>query len=119
MASTPDARPASSGPDGIVPFSLEGKETNADEQMLTSLRTRLRDLSAEFKSRLTGLLGDLAYQPDVDMRFLGVVMNFNEVYKPHRRKPTTGVTSREKEKVKRRPQEGMPVTSGREQGVPK
>lgn len=119
MASTPDVRPDSSGPDGIVPFSLEGKDANADEQMLTSLRTRLRDLSADFKSRLTGLLGDLAYQPDVDMRFLGVVMNFNEVYKPHRRKPTTAASSREKEKAKRRPQEGPPVTSGREQGVPK
>ena len=28
------------------------------------------------------LLYDLAHQPDVDMRFLGVVMNFNEVYRP-------------------------------------
>jgi len=32
------------------------------------------------------LLGDLAYQPDVDMRFLGVVMNFNDVYVPARKK---------------------------------
>jgi gamma-tubulin complex component 3 len=28
------------------------------------------------------LLYDLAHQPDVDLRFLGVVMNFNEVYQP-------------------------------------
>jgi gamma-tubulin complex component 3 len=26
------------------------------------------------------LLGDLRDQPDTDMRFLGVVMNFNDVY---------------------------------------
>jgi gamma-tubulin complex component 3 len=48
--------------------------------MLASLRVRLRELSAEFRSRLTVLLGDLSYQPDVDMRFLGVVMNFNDVF---------------------------------------
>jgi gamma-tubulin complex component 3 len=74
-----------------------------DDQMLPTLRTRLRDLSADFKSRLNILLGDLAYQPDVDMRFLGVVMNFNDVYepiRPNRRKPTT--TSRDKEKEKER-----------------
>jgi len=36
-------------------------------------------------------LGDLQYQPDVDMRFLGVVMNFNDVYQPVRKKlKTTG-----------------------------
>ena len=28
------------------------------------------------------MLYDLAHQPVVDLRFLGVVMNFNEVYKP-------------------------------------
>jgi gamma-tubulin complex component 3 len=44
------------------------------------------------------LLGDLAYQPDVDMRFLGVAMNFNDVYQPTRRKtkaaPGTATTAR-------------------------
>ena len=104
MASTPDIRPTSAGPDGIdAPFSLEGKDANSDEQMLASLRVRLRDLSADFKSRLTGFLGDLAYQPDLDMRFLGVVMNFNDVYKPHRPKRPSGPGAREKEKAKRRP----------------
>jgi len=37
------------------------------------------------------LLGDLAQQPDTELRFLGVVMNFNETYKVVRRskrKPT-------------------------------
>ncbi|SPN97285.1 related to GCP3 (gamma-tubulin complex) [Cephalotrichum gorgonifer] len=50
------------------------------------LRDRLRHLSSSFRARLQVLLGDLAYQPDVDMRFLGVAMNFNDVYQPARRK---------------------------------
>ena len=42
------------------------------------------------------LLGDLAYQPDVDMRFLGVVMNFNEVYTPVRRRRHKTGTEKDK-----------------------
>ena len=51
-----------------------------------ALQDRLRQLGSSFRSRLQVLLGDLAYQPDVDMRFLGVAMNFNDVYQPVRRK---------------------------------
>ncbi|KAJ5104086.1 hypothetical protein N7532_004615 [Penicillium argentinense] len=103
IASTPDIRPASAGVDGIdTPYSLDGPEMN-DDQMLPTLRSRLRDLSAEFKSRLNILLGDLAYQPDVDMRFLGVVMNFNDVYEPvRRRKPASSSRDKEKEKERER-----------------
>ncbi|KAF7545398.1 hypothetical protein G7046_g9574 [Stylonectria norvegica] len=59
------------------------------------LQDRLRQLGSSFRTRLQILLGDLAYQPDVDMRFLGVAMNFNDVYQPARRKtkaapPTAG-----------------------------
>ncbi|KAJ5174398.1 Spindle pole body component alp6 [Penicillium canariense] len=101
IASTPDVRPASAGPDSIdTPFSLSAQDLAADDNMLASLRVRLRDLSAEFRSRLNILLGDLAYQPDVDMRFLGVVMNFNDVYEPARRRRATGPSSRDKEKEK-------------------
>lgn len=64
----------------------QGQGLAADDHMLTSLRVRLSELSAEFRSRLNVLLGDLAYQPDVDMRFLGVMMNFNDVYEPVKRK---------------------------------
>ncbi|KAJ5674137.1 hypothetical protein N7462_009576 [Penicillium macrosclerotiorum] len=102
MASTPDIRPASAGPDGIdTPFSLSTHDLAADDNMLASLRVRLRDLCAEFRSRLNGLLGDLSYQPDLDMRFLGVMMNFNDVYDPRRRR-TVGSSSRDKEKEKER-----------------
>lgn len=102
MASTPDVRPTSAaGPDGMdTPFSLSTHDLAADDNMLVSLRTRLRDMSADFKSRLNILLGDLAYQPDVDMRFLGVVMNFNDVYEPVRRRRTASSKDKDKEKEK-------------------
>lgn len=54
--------------------------------MLPALRKRLTDLSADFKTRVNNLLGDLAVQPDVDMKFLAVVMNFNDVYTPRKRR---------------------------------
>lgn len=52
-----------------------------------ALQERLRHLGERFRTKLQILLGDLAYQPDVDLRFLGVAMNFNDVYQPVRRKP--------------------------------
>ncbi|KAL2794294.1 Spc98 family-domain-containing protein [Aspergillus keveii] len=85
-----------------TPTSLANHDLTTDDHMLPALRTRLRDLSAEFRSRLNILLGDLAYQPDVDMRFLGVVMNFNDVYEPARRRKTPGASSRDKERARRK-----------------
>lgn len=85
-----------------TPSSLANHDLSTDDHMLPSLRTRLRDLSVEFRSRLNVLLGDLAYQPDVDMRFLGVVMNFNEVYEPVRRRRATGASARDKERARRK-----------------
>lgn len=52
-----------------------------------ALQERLRHLGDRFRGKLQILLGDLAYQADVDLRFLGVAMNFNDVYQPVRRKP--------------------------------
>ncbi|KAI0009907.1 spindle pole body component alp6 [Xylariaceae sp. FL0662B] len=51
-----------------------------------ALQERLRHLGDRFRTKLRILLGDLAYQADVDLRFLGVAMNFNDVYQPVRRK---------------------------------
>lgn len=102
-ASTPDTRPASSGlnPDGLdTPFSLSAQDLSADDNMLSTLRVRLHDLSIDFRSRLNILLGDLSYQPDVDMRFLAVVMNFNDVYEPARRRKTD--KEKERERMKRK-----------------
>ncbi|CRG85953.1 Spindle pole body component alp6 [Talaromyces islandicus] len=80
-------------------------EPSADDHMLPSLRARLSDLAVDFKARLNVLLGDLAYQPDVDMRFLGVNMNFNDVYEPVRRRRTTtatGSSSKDRERMRRK-----------------
>jgi gamma-tubulin complex component 3 len=126
MASTPDVRPDSAGVDGVsTPLSISGHDLTADDNMLASLRVRLRDLSADFRSRLNNLLGDLAYQPDVDMRFLGVVMNFNDVYEPKRRRAAPSARDKEKEKererekAKRRAAASAAATSSGNEGVPK
>ncbi|WPH01449.1 Hypothetical protein R9X50_00429500 [Acrodontium crateriforme] len=68
-----------------------------ERNMLLQLRSRLKTLEVDFRARVNILLGDLAYQPDVDMRFLGVVMNFNEVYSPvRRRRHKAGGTEKDK-----------------------
>ncbi|KHJ30876.1 putative spc97 spc98 family protein [Erysiphe necator] len=51
-----------------------------------ALQERLNSLRNHFKSRVCLLVGELAHQPDVDMRFLGVAMNFNDFYQPMRKK---------------------------------
>ncbi len=68
------------------PFPIAGLSLNADDAMLPALRKRLTDLAADFKTRVNNLLGDLMVQPDVDMKFLAVVMNFNDVYAPRKRR---------------------------------
>jgi gamma-tubulin complex component 3 len=80
------------GVDSPDPFSpVAGSQVKSE---MPALQERLRQLGASFRTRLQILLGDLAYQPDVDMRFLGVAMNFNDVYQPVRRKTkTAGVPS--------------------------
>ena len=64
------------------PAAVAGNES----AILDHLRTRLRALRGDFKAKITVLLGDLRDQPDPDMRFLGVVMNFNDVYQPARKR---------------------------------
>ena len=58
----------------------------SDDQMLPALQKRLQDLAVDFRTRLATLLGDLMQQPDPDIKFLGMNMNFNDVYRPQRRK---------------------------------
>ncbi|KAL8714019.1 MAG: hypothetical protein Q9220_002165 [cf. Caloplaca sp. 1 TL-2023] len=66
------------------PFPLP-TSSNTDS-ILPALRTRLQELSSNFRQRVNVLLGDLMLQPDADMKFLGVVMNFNDVYSPRKRR---------------------------------
>lgn len=74
--------------DSPFPISNEALMASgaSDDQMLPALKTRLGELERDFRGRLSVLLGDLAGQPDADMKFLGVVMNFNDVYAPKKRR---------------------------------
>lgn len=83
----------------LVP-SADGDGAGADT--LGGLRFRLAGLEREFRKRVNVLLGDLSHQPDTDMRFLGVVMNFNNVYEPVKRRGGAGHGhGRERERVAR------------------
>ncbi|KAI1738977.1 Spc97/Spc98 family protein [Xylaria scruposa] len=86
-----------------------GETPGGPHSEFPALQERLRHLGDRFRTRLQILLGDLAYQPDVDLRFLGVSMNFNDVYQPVRRKlkntpapPAAGGADREKGKERER-----------------
>lgn len=83
---------------GLLNF---GSGADNERQMLDNLRQRLRALPTDFRARINLLLGDLGHQPDGDMRFLAVVMNFNERYVPVRR----GRVNREKGKEGERVQQ--------------
>jgi gamma-tubulin complex component 3 len=87
------------GSDLDTPLPLGVGIVGDDGNLLVSLRARLLQLSGEFKGRINVLLYDLAHQPDVDMRFLGVVMNFNEVYRPvNMRRQVAKAKERERER---------------------
>ena len=75
-----------------------------DASLLVGMRKRMAELSTEWTARVNSFLYDLAHQSDVDLRFLGVVMNFNDHYKPssarrHRRRPRDGGPDRRSEDV--------------------
>ncbi|KAL6721335.1 Microtubule-nucleating Tub4p (gamma-tubulin) complex component [Lecanora helva] len=80
------AKPPALGEDLDSPFPIPLLSRNTDDNMLPALRKRLNELSTDFKTRVNNLLGDLAVQPDADMKFLAVVMNFNDVYAPRKRR---------------------------------
>ncbi|KAB5539555.1 Spc98 family-domain-containing protein [Coniochaeta sp. 2T2.1] len=75
--------------DSPDPFSAAAAGSKQVKSEMPALRERLRQLGGSFRTRLQILLGDLAYQPDQDMRFLGMAMNYNDVYQPVRRKTKT------------------------------
>lgn len=87
-----------------TPAPLSSGSAGDDQTLLVGLRKRMQDLSQDWRSRINNFLYDLAHQPDVDLRFLGVVMNFNEAYKPsnprrlRRRERGRLPTGREKDK---------------------
>ncbi|BFZ64754.1 Microtubule-nucleating Tub4p (gamma-tubulin) complex component [Saitoella coloradoensis] len=68
-----------------------GASSNQSQESseLDVLSERLNDLKVNFSARLQVLLGDLAYQADSEMRFLGVRLNYNEFYQLPQRRPRT------------------------------
>ncbi|KAA8569355.1 hypothetical protein EYC84_001005 [Monilinia fructicola] len=86
-------------------LNLNLSNIQGEEEEFPLLSDRLSGLGMQFKTRISLLLGDLAYQPDTDMRFLGVVMNFNDVYTGVRRK-SNREKEREREKGKGKAREG-------------
>ncbi|KAF2202289.1 hypothetical protein GQ43DRAFT_480017 [Delitschia confertaspora ATCC 74209] len=103
-ASTPDPfsqrRKNHSDLDSPLPPPLLsiGTADRGEDDVLPALRKRLTNLLMDFRARVNVLLGDLQHQPDVDMRWLAMVMNFNEVYQPvRRRRKTEKKREREKE----------------------
>jgi gamma-tubulin complex component 3 len=87
LSSKSDAhgRHDTSSPVPSAPAGLDGGDIS-EEGILLAQRKRLRELADRFKRRVTALLSDLIAQPDPDMRWLAMVMNFNDVYQPVRRR---------------------------------
>lgn len=89
----------------IIQDEVANSKRADGDQTLPNLRARLQGLSADFKARVVHLLSDLAYQPDTDLRLLGVLLSFNEFYpvvnkrraRDSRTKPRTVAKSSEKE----------------------
>ncbi|PSN71968.1 hypothetical protein BS50DRAFT_583581 [Corynespora cassiicola Philippines] len=81
-------RASRSDPDSPFPPPLLkiGDSETGEDDVLPALRKRLATLVVDFRARITVLLGDLIHQPDHDMRWLAMVMNFNDVYQPVRRR---------------------------------
>ncbi|KAJ8097114.1 Spc98 family-domain-containing protein [Lipomyces tetrasporus] len=65
------------------------KSAAMDTDLHSSISTRIKSLKANFHFLVEKLLGDLAYQSDTEMRFLGVRLNFNEYYAVPRHRKTT------------------------------
>ncbi|KAL8728846.1 MAG: hypothetical protein Q9181_005200 [Wetmoreana brouardii] len=82
------ARDNSSRADSPFPInpSSSSSAINSADSVLPALKHRLEDLSQGFRQKLNVLLGDLMGQSDADMKFLGTVMNFNEIYRVKRKK---------------------------------
>ncbi|KAF1808025.1 hypothetical protein P152DRAFT_406256 [Eremomyces bilateralis CBS 781.70] len=78
-------------------LGLNGLGSTSEDDLLPALRSRLSSLAGDFRVRVNVLLGDLLHQPDADMRWLAMVMNFNDVYQPVRRRKRNVERGKERE----------------------
>ncbi|RPB24552.1 hypothetical protein L211DRAFT_823996 [Terfezia boudieri ATCC MYA-4762] len=82
--------------------SLFKPGTMDTEELLPAIRLRLKTVEDDFKLLCKGLLEELAYQSDMEMRMLGIQLNFNMYYEISTRK---GKKDKEREKEKQRERE--------------
>ena len=82
--------------------SLFKPGTVDNEELLPAIRLRLKTVEDDFKLLCKGLLEELAYQSDMEMRMLGIQLNFNMYYEISTRK---GKKDKEREKEKQRERE--------------
>ncbi|KAF1917589.1 Spc98 family-domain-containing protein [Ampelomyces quisqualis] len=68
------------------PLLKIGTAGSGEDDVLPALQKRLGHLVEEFRVRICSLLGDLVHSPDGELKMLAVNINFNEVYKPERRR---------------------------------
>lgn len=91
-------RPSRRDTDSPFPPLLKiGDASTGEDDVLPALRKRLAHLIKDYQLRISVLLGDLIHQPDHDMRWLAMVMNFNGVYEPKRRRKKGEKREREKD----------------------
>ncbi|KAK6339226.1 Microtubule-nucleating Tub4p (gamma-tubulin) complex component [Orbilia javanica] len=82
----------------VISDSDSDSDSDADDGDLPGIRQRLKTLTIEFQARTAVLLGDLANQSDMDMRFLGVMFSFNDFYVVKKGKGKTVVERRTAQK---------------------
>lgn len=92
-----------------------------DASLLAGLRKRMTDLSNDYHTRVNAFLYDLAHQPDVELRFLSVLMNFNEAYKPvnprrQRRKEKGKSSDMQSQASMSRPTSAIPASETSQKG---
>ncbi|KAG9185656.1 Spindle pole body component [Alternaria panax] len=80
------------------PLLKVGMTGSAEDDVLPALQKRLSQLTEDFRARISILLGDLVHSPDGELKMLAVNINFNDVYKPERRRRKGSQRSKEKEK---------------------
>ncbi|KAK6507183.1 Microtubule-nucleating Tub4p (gamma-tubulin) complex component [Arthrobotrys musiformis] len=77
-----------------IDSETDSDDSDGDDGDLPGIRQRLKTLTIEFQARTAVLLGDLASQSDMDMRFLGVMFSFNDFYVVKKGKGKTVVERR-------------------------
>jgi gamma-tubulin complex component 3 len=68
------------------PLLKIGAAGSGEDDVLPALQKRLSHLVDDFRVRISILLGDLVHSPDGELKMLAVNINFNDVYKPERRR---------------------------------